>query len=149
MGAFTHTTLAAAGTVAILTSLNAAALLLAPFTIVWTRGKLYMRSDQEAATERQEVAYGEIVVQEPAFAIGVTAVPIPNTESSSDFHVYEWLMNHSSLTSTELPGVTQVIDSKAMRKVDVGQDIIAVAEVAAGSSGLLLSAFSRVLIKLH
>ena len=69
--------------------LNAAALALRPFTVVRTRANLIIRSDQQAASELFEVAYGETVVSEQASAAGVVSVPTPVTEDASDWHVYD------------------------------------------------------------
>ena len=75
----------------LVTSLNAAALALRPFTIVRTRGVLRFSSDQEAATESWGGSFGMAVVSDQASAVGVTAVPTPTTENSSDlWFVYEF-----------------------------------------------------------
>ena len=58
---YTNTAVAAANTAVLLSSLNAAALALRPFTIVRTRGQLSIRTDQTAATEQQvgsDTCYG-------------------------------------------------------------------------------------------
>ena len=41
------------------------------------------------------------------------------------------------------------IDSKAMRKVDVGQDVVAVVESAGIGAGFTLVQYMRTLVKLH
>ena len=142
-----------AGTAVLLASLNAAALALRPFTVVRTRGKLGIVSDQQAATEDQVLAYGHAVVSEQASAIGVTAVPTPVTDNASDlWFVFEVLFarllfgTQASFTSTIQE---QSIDSKAMRKVEDGEDLVEMAETTAASEGLRLYSFSRILIKLH
>ena len=40
-------------------------------------------------------------------------------------------------------------DLKAMRKVDVGSDLVEVVESDAGSSGCVSTSYTRALIKLH
>ena len=151
-GVFLQTDIAA-GTAVLLASLNAAALALRPFTVVRTRGKLAIISDQQAATEDQAMAYGHAVVSDQASAIGVTAVPTPVTDNSSDlWFVFEVLFarllfgTQASFTSVI---TTQEIDSKAMRKVEDGEDLVEMAETTAASEGLRLYSFSRILIKLH
>ena len=92
-------------------------------------------------------------MQDTALAVGITALPTPEADSSSDWHVYEWLMGSFTFVDgtgfDRSAGVAHHFDSKAMRKVDAGQDLVAVVEAAATSSGLNLRTFSRTLIKLH
>ena len=146
------TVLAAASIATLISSLNAAALALRPFTIVRTRGYVNLLSDQQIATEAQSIAYGEIVVSDVALAAGVASVPTPITDSQSNWHVFEGLANRFILGTAVgfmEAGRERIIDSKAMRKVAEGQDIITVAETTAISDGVIVSSFSRVLIKLH
>ena len=152
-GIATRTALAAASDAAIQTSLNAAALALRPFTIVRTRGYVYVVSDQVSAIETQDWAYGEIIVSDQAVAVGITAVPTPSADSQSSWHVYErgstkfeFITGAGFQAST---GQFMQFDSKAMRKVEEGQDLIAVIEAAAISSGMTMTTFSRTLIKFH
>ncbi len=122
---------AAGGT--IFYSLNAAALALRPFTIVRTRFLVSIKSDQQAATENQIGAFGMAVVSDQAVAVGVTAVPTPITDQGSDlFFAWQPLIASfvfSTGVGTDSQNATTfVMDSKAMRKVDVGQDIVGVGE---------------------
>ena len=155
-GSWTNNTVAADAAV-LLTSLNAAALALRPFTIVRTRGVLYVSTDQAGSTENQSLIYGETVVTDQASAIGITAVPTPETDNGSDFHVMEPLASrfflNSAIGSGEglAGGIMHTFDSKAMRKVDLGEDLISVVEVGASgiSEGVIFRTFARVLVKLH
>ncbi len=136
----------------ILNSLNAAALALRPFTVVRTHLELLVRSDQIANSEDQVGALGVAIVSDQAVAIGVTAVPTPITDSSSDL----WLLHKPFMNTFRLSSAvgisnaakTYTVDSKAMRKVEDGQDFIVVVEndtsVGAGL-GVLVS--GRVLVK--
>ncbi len=152
--AWSNDTLAPGGVV-LISSLNAAAIALLPFTIVRTRGYLSLRSDQSANSEAQAVNYGNVVVTQQASAAGVASVPTPLTEANSDWYVYEQLTNSfivSSAVGIDARGdVSKAFDSKAMRKVDTGDDVVSVAEVPATgiSEGLILRTFTRTLIKLH
>ncbi len=146
--------MAAASTAVLLTSLNAAALALRPFTVVRTRGVLQIRSDQEAADEVQDVAYGHAVVSDQASAIGITAVPTPVTDDVSDmWFVYQRIMNSFRFASgvgfDGGSGRFLEFDSKAMRKVEDGQDMISASETSAFSGGAVLSNHFRYLLKLH
>jgi len=152
-GTSVESAITAANTAVVQTSLNAAALALRPFTIVRTRGYFHIISDQLSANERYEAAYGLIVVSDQAVAIGVTAVPTPSTDSQSGWFVYERGVDaHQFITGAGFQshtGLFQTFDSKAMRKVEEGQDVISVAETGPNSQGVTVTAFSRILIKLH
>ena len=139
----------------IVTLLDAGALALLPFTVVRTRGFMHIATDQAGTTEDQSVIYGNIVVKEEASTVGITAVPTPELESDSDWHLFEPLTTRFQLNSAigfvHPAGVGKEFDSKAMRKVDVGSQLLGVAEVGASglSEGLILRVFVRILIKLH
>ena len=148
-GAFA--TFGAASSGAILGSLNAAALALRPFTVVRTRGYMHIASDQVAAAEQQAINLGYAVVSDQASAIGITAVPTPTTDKGSDlWFVYETLMTSQEL-NTDLRGIGKEYDSRAMRKVELGQDVLVIAEteVATLTNGVDLRHSARLLIKLH
>jgi len=146
---FTFTT--SGGT--LLGSLAAGALLLRPFTIVRYRGVLQVTSDQIANTEDQVGAYAMAVVSDEAVAVGITAVPTPITDQDSDlFFVYQSFLNSfyvSSAIGTGKRGEIYHIDSKAMRKVEIGQDLIIVAELSAVGEGFRIIDQGRFLLKLH
>ncbi len=74
---FTDRAAVPAASSVLLSSLNAAALALRPFTIVRTRGIAHMVSDQVIASETPFGALGFAVVSDQGSAIGVTAVPVP------------------------------------------------------------------------
>jgi len=137
----------------ILTSLNAGALALRPFTIIRTRGMMSITSDQGAATERYAVALGGIVVTDEAVAAGVASVPTPSSEDASDWYFYERLANelqiNSSIGFVGQGSRFKDFDSKAMRKVDIGQDAITVQQGTVNNVGVILLAYCRTLVKLH
>ncbi len=148
---FTDTALAALNTAAITNSLTAVGLALRPFTIVRTRMQLYIRSDQEAASESQFGAWGFCVVTDQAFSIGVTAVPTPVTDMDSDsWLAHQWLMSsHGAGTVDSQKGQPYEVDSKAMRKVEDGFQPLPLVENGSGAGGIVISAAGRFLIKLH
>ena len=143
------TTLSAATSAAILFSLNAAALALRPFTIVRSHFEILLRSDQGAAVEQQNGGFGLAVVSDEAVAVGVTAVPTPISQlGSSLWFLHQlYMAQESHVTDVAQPAGVYSIDSKAMRKVEVGQDIIVVAENSAIGLGCTLAAGGRILIK--
>ncbi len=147
-------TLATAQTAVLTNSLSAAGLALRPFTVIRVRGRVIVRSDQTAGSEDQSVAVGFAVVSDQASAIGVTAVPTPITDAGSDL----WLMYQMVKSAMIIASDTAIavvgdveVDSRAMRKVEEGQDLIAVVEsdVSGATAGLLVGTGYRFLIKLH
>ncbi len=140
--------------VALISSLNAAALAARPFTIVRARGWLKIISDQTANTENSFAVYGHIVAKETAVGAGIASLPTPVTEAFADFHVYEMLSSGIkvvSAVSTFEGGFQRGFDSKAMRKVQDDDDIAEVAEAPASgiSEGMTLTSGFRILVKLH
>ena len=134
--------------------MNAAALALRPFTIVRTRFQIMVTSDQVIASEDQGGALGMAVVSDQATAIGVSAVPTPITDMGSDL----WFVHQQYHTAFTLvsgvgfdgrSGQVVDIDSKAMRKVDIGQDVVIVAESDTPSSGYDFTVGGRMLIKVN
>jgi len=114
-----------------------------------------IRSDQQAVSEPQFVSYGSCVVSEQAHAIGITAVPTPITDSGSDlWFTYDSLANmflQASAVGISGQGNSVIqYDSKAMRKVEDGEQLITVAEVAAStvSEGARVTVLERQLLKL-
>ena len=147
-------TIATSSTAVLSSSLNAAALALRPFTVVRTRGILGINSDQNAASEFQMYAFGLAVVSDQAVAIGVTAVPTPNTDRGSDlFFVYEEMVGRIEVQSAvgfaETIVTVHRFDSKAMRKVNDDQDIVIVKETSSISNGVFALSAGRMLLKLH
>jgi len=126
-------------------SLNAAALALRPFTVVRSRFMCKVVSDQEAATESQIGAWGIAVVSDQAVAIGVTAVPTPITDMGSNL----WLLHQLYMAGdTSAPrGEVYETDSKAMRKVEIGQDLVVVVELSAAGDGQVVTIGGRMLVK--
>jgi len=141
---------AAASTAILLTNFAGGILGLRPFTVVRTRGLLSARSDQLAAAEEWSIRYGHAVVSDQAVAIGVTAIPTPDTDSSSDaWFVFEELYGFLS-DNVGMIGRTNVqFDSKAMRKVEDGFDSVSVVESSSASNGVNVKVGFRQLIKLH
>ncbi len=149
---FATVSLAASATAGLLYSLNAAALALEPFTIVRSRFRLRVISDQSAATETFIGNFGFAVVSDQATAIGITAVPTPATDQGSDlWFVLESWIGRFQLIGTDVTSniADREMDSKAMRKVDIGQDVVGTAEAGIGGSGCVVSTVGRMLVKLH
>ena len=146
------TTLAAAGTAVLSASLGASVLALRPFTIVRTRGNWMVKSDQSAASEDYVGSMGYAVVSDQAVAIGVTAVLTPATDQASDlFFVYETYNGRFDLVGTAINEdiIPMNFDSKAMRKVEDGSNVVVTLEAGLIGSGCIIYDASRLLLKLH
>jgi len=149
----TLTSLAGGSTAALINSAGAGLLALRPFTVVRTRGFLYLETDQTAASERQALNFGKCVVSDQASIIGVTAVPTPTTDKGSD----AWFTFVTIMTSQlagaidSQVGIGVAYDSRAMRKVEDGFDLLTVieTEVVALTQGVTLRHTGRTLLKLH
>ncbi len=153
-GSIVHTTLASASSAAIQTSLNAAALSLRPFTVIRTRGVWGFSSDQTAADEDQEVAFGSIVVSDEAVAVGITAVPTPVEQDGSPWIHFDMAFQRLEFLSSvgvvpDMMPQRYVIDSKSMRKVEEGQDLITVIQNSGTSEGTNVATYVKTLVKLH
>jgi len=147
-----ETTMAGAPTAVLILSLNATALALRPFTVVRTRGIMQVRSDQVAGIESYGVDFGLAVVSDQAVLVGVTAVPTPLTDKASDiWYVYEQMFatqtGNASTGNVQDVGTSKEFDSRAMRKVEEGSDIVGVVENELAGAIVVVS--GRFLIKLH
>ena len=133
---------------------NAALLALRPFTVIRMHVNWFSESDQTSALESVQVAMGFAVVSDQASAIGVTAVPTPFTDLSSDLWYLHDIaaMTYSFITGTgvQVPGgIMKDIDSKAMRKVQEGEQINGMLETSSLSDGAIVTVAGRMLLKLH
>ena len=146
----------AANQSALFGSLDSGGLDEVPFTIVRSRMILTIWSDQTAAAERQEGRFGAIVVKNTAVLIGATAVPDPFVEVDDDWYVYQAFQTQVMTRVENAAGVfrevsqTQYdIDSKAMRKVDSGEDLAFMLRNSNATFGLTAAIAGRFLVKLH
>jgi len=147
------TTLSGPSQALLFTGFPASILDLRPFTVVRVRGQLHVSSDQSGATENYEAALGMAIVSDQALAIGVTAVPTPFTDSASDlWFLYEAMQGRLDQNTTAgilETGHGRSFDSRAMRKVEDGQDLAISVETASTSAGAVIMKSGRMLLKLH
>jgi len=133
-------------------SLSAGALLLRPFTVVRTRARLHVESDQGAASEIATGAFGMIVVSDQAVAAGSGSIPDPVASSNAPFFVWEPFINSfvfaSGVGFEEPAGTDIVIDSKAQRKVGANEDVSMIVEET-NTVGITVAITGRMLVKLH
>jgi len=116
-------------------------------TIVRTRGRLFVQSDQVAAREECFGALGFAIVTDPAAAVGGTSLPGPLTEASSDFwYVWvPWACDHDTLSNNPY---NAEFDSKAQRKFVPGETIVTMMENSASGFGVEYELNFRELFKL-
>ena len=152
-GSVTAYTNLAAGNFLIAQVLSTAELAMRPFTIVRTLGLFSVQSDQTAAAREPFGAFGGIVVQEKALALGATAVPDPVTQAQSD----SWFLHQfiacpiAVATSAAFAKVDAQyqFDSKAMRKVNGEEDVGFLVANAAAAGAMEFAWQIRMLVKLH
>ncbi len=149
----TNTAVVASGTV-LLQTLNALALLQRPFTILRTRIELLVQSDQLSSSEFSQGVYTHQVVTDSATAAGAASIPSGITQPEADYYVYQGCLN-SFLLATAVGflentggGNAYTIDSKAMRKVGIDDDIAVMFENRA-AVGMQVASEGRILIQLH
>ena len=142
--------------IALLASLNAAALALRPFTIVRSHYEIVWQSDQVVASESPQGAVGQIVVSDQAVASGAGAIPDPLGNVDASWYLWQALIDtFVFVTGTGWAGGAAAasrysVDSKAMRKVGINDDIALVAENSTGAAiGAIISVTGRFLVKLH
>ena len=133
-------------------SLNAAALALRPFTIVRTHLTVFWESDQVAAAERPLGAFGMIVVTDQARAAGAGSVPHPVNEADASWFAWQGLISSLAFASgtgfVEPSGSSYSVDSKAMRKVGINEDMVLMAGNVSAAGGAILSIQGRFLLKM-
>ncbi len=136
----------------LLGTLNAAALLLRPFTILRTRTVLQIGSDQFASTENNNGVWTCQVVTDSATAAGIASVPTPLDEASADYFIYQAFQFDVAVGDTTgflwNRQKEYVIDSKAMRKVLFDDDVAIVVD-ARNAAGFNVGMEGRMLVKLH
>ncbi len=149
---FSVQTVAASSSV-LLATYSASALALRPFTIVRTRLVIMFESDQDVGSERGQCVYTEQVVTQVATTAGIASVPTGITDTNADYYVYQPLFQRFRFKTAvgfamHGNGLTWVVDSKAMRKVGVLDDIAVVIEnrLATGND---IQVEGRQLVKLH
>ncbi len=124
-----------------------------PYTIVRTRGRLWVRSDQSTGTEAPFGALGMAVINDQAITIGITAIPKPVSDAEFDqWFVWEpWAasVRFGSSVGFSEEFLSYEIDSKAMRKVEEGESLVVVMENQAASHGAQFILQFRQLVKLN
>ena len=156
IGAGVNSTVLAASTVTLVTSLSAGVLLLRPFTILRSYMEILFSSDQIGTSEIPFGTFGRIIVTESAVGAGVTAIPDPQgaVAGDPDADWYMWqALSHRFTFVTGIGivgdgGMYYQIDLKAMRKVGP-DDSSAMVVTIASAVGAQIITNGRTLIQLH
>ena len=133
---------------------SGAAAALDGLTVVRTRGLLsFILTSTVSAGDGFVGAFGVCVVSENAFGIGITAVPTPITDVAWDgWFIHQFIAVRSGVaTAAATPFLFQQyeIDSKAMRKIKIGDTLVAVLQTTEiGDADMRVSWDSRTLVKL-
>ena len=119
-------------------------------TILRTRCRVWILSDQAAAVEEQIGAFGLIVVSDRAIVAGAASIPGPFTDGGDDgWFVHQSIVQANQGAATFVGGTPYDIDSKAMRKVEDGSEIAVMIENAPQSDfGFKVGFAIRMLSKL-
>jgi len=118
-------------------------------TILRTRIRLAVSSDQVSSKEFMIGAFGMIVVTDTALAVGLSAIPGPADDGGDDGWFVHQPIVQDTLSNSQGEHVYD-IDSKAMRKIEDGFVIAIMVEnsALAGVGGFTISTSVRLLAKL-
>ena len=124
-------------------------------TLIRTRGTLQIF--QTLATGAGDGFHGAVgigIVTDKAFAGGIGVVPSPLTDSEDELWLWHTFFDVHSPTATLNTGagpssLRMEVDSKAMRKVAIGEVMFAIVDqVESGTAGMTVFFDSRMLFKL-
>ena len=126
----------------------------AALTLMRTRGLLHLYlTSATAAGDGYTGAMGIIVVSDQAFAAGVASMPSPANEAESNGWLYHQFLSVHAGEAGGLSGGPEGsqrvdVDSKAMRKFDSEQTVVAILEVTETGTAVANVAFdSRLLLQ--
>ncbi len=109
-------------------------------TVRRTRGILTISSDQSGATEDQIGAMGMIVVTNAARVAGAASIPGPGTDASDDgWFVWQPFSQKGLLAGSGVQSLIYEFDSKAMRRVEEGFEVVVMIENNHATNGLVFS----------
>ena len=122
-------------------------------TLLRTRGSLVVLGTPDAAGDSEIVGLGVIVVQQAAAAVGGASVPGPLNDPDANWLWHQFVglnaMGATGETPTSVSAIVRVeIDSKAMRKVAIDQELIMIGELATGEfASVIVTGGWRVLMQ--
>jgi len=126
-----------------------------PFTITRTLGYLGVAPSATTAEQFAHGAFGIQVISGEAFDAGIAAMPTPFSESGDErWHVFfYWSMmyafNVGAGGTSHSRNPQMNFDSKAQRRVDTGDVIVAVIENGASTDAVDFLSNNRLLVKVH
>ncbi len=116
-------------------------------TLRRVRGWAHATSDQSAVSEVFLGFLGILVATDQALATGITALPGPFTDQNDDVWLF-WMclageeVFKDATGTLQVPPFQQLIDNKAMRRVEEGQSIVVMTENAQSAGIIIRSALS-------
>ena len=123
---------------------------LANVTIVRTRGLFSWKPSTFSASSIQLGAVGMGIVSDQAFAAGAASIPGPWTDPEWSgwfwWQAFSYRNQFDTAIGQQMVGQDIVVDSKAMRKVEINEVVVMMAETFA-VAGVIAGAF-RQLVKL-
>jgi hypothetical protein len=121
-------------------------------TIIRSLGLFTVQSDQTAGDEEPFGAVGVAIVSDQAVAIGVTAIPTPYTDATSDLWLLHqfWAAPLAQDSAAAFGDISRQYElhSKAMRKLSPDETVVLVVENGSASAGVLFNLDMRILAKL-
>ncbi len=108
-----------------------------PSTILRIRGNIFVKGTPDAASDQDVVGLGICIISDEAAAVGGASVPGPIASES-----YPWIWHQyvplqagqATLLGQDIGSMRNVeIDSKAMRKLGIGQTFVLVGELFTGT----------------
>ena len=111
-------------------------------TLARIRGNLRITARALAAAgDHMAGAFGIGIVKAPAFAIGITAIPTPITEQDDEDWLFWSAIAVGGLVNEGLGLMNIPIDTKAMRKLSIGDTIYGCLEVGTEVGTVTMVAF--------
>ncbi len=123
-------------------------------TVIRVRGLITVGSDQQSATELGMGAFGLGLVSEQASTLGITALPLPDSDSGwkgwlwHSYFAFNTFFRSASGISYDVQRFTIDMDSKAMRKMGSDMRLVLVVENS-GAFGIEVFTAFRLLSKVN
>jgi len=122
------------GTQAIISTLTDAS----PVTVLRSRGHILVKGTPDATSDSGVVGLGIIVVGDAAAVVGGASVPGPLTDGSGPWiwhAIVPLAAGQAALAGDDIGSFARVdVDSKAMRKLGIAEQLVLVGQVGSGNS---------------
>ncbi len=115
-------------------------------------GAVYISSDQSAASESQNVAFGAIITSQDAFTAGAASCPGPLSDDGADFMFWlpcQNVFRFDTAVGSSREGTRIPFESKARRRMPDDGGLTFIFETASFGAGVNLSVGVSVLTRLR